>query len=148
VAKQTPDTDHAQQTAGDRAACDLLRDKIPAGLAEAEARIRRRHPVWFLAGNPVVGHSRRKPGIRPRFRSGMDFDEPGLQPGTGRFRDPSRFCKAVGRMEPGERRQGQQGRGSSSGTAATSWRARGGRTGPGKSEVRERFEALGAARQG
>jgi hypothetical protein len=47
------------------------------------------HPVWFLEGNPIVGYSRLKAGIRLMFWSGASFDEDKLKPGTGKFRDAS-----------------------------------------------------------
>ncbi|MEO0937853.1 MAG: DUF1801 domain-containing protein [Pseudomonadota bacterium] len=82
-------TFHATQTAADRAICDALRDALNAGLPEATAKIWHRHPVWFLAGNPVAGYSKLKGCIRLMFWSGADFEEPGLRPGTGKFRDAS-----------------------------------------------------------
>ena len=53
--------------------------EIDRGLPEAENKIWHAHPVWFLEGNPVVGYSRLKGGIRLLFWSGQSFDEPGLQ---------------------------------------------------------------------
>ncbi|MEL7098051.1 MAG: DUF1801 domain-containing protein [Pseudomonadota bacterium] len=82
-------TFHAKQTAADRAICDALRDALNAGLPEATAKIWHRHPVWFLSGNPVAGYSKLKGCIRLMFWSGADFEEPGLRPGTGKFRDAS-----------------------------------------------------------
>jgi len=42
-------------------------------------------------GNPIVGYSRQKPGIRLMFWSGTSFDEAQLAPGTGKFKDASIF---------------------------------------------------------
>lgn len=66
--------------AGDRELCDLLAREIDKGLAEAESKIWHAHPVWFLDGNPVVGYSRLKAGVRLLFWSGRSFDEEELHP--------------------------------------------------------------------
>ncbi|MFM7857164.1 MAG: hypothetical protein ACKO96_35905, partial [Flammeovirgaceae bacterium] len=42
---------------------------------KAENKIWHSHPVWFLDGNPIVGYSKQKKGIRLMFWSGADFDE-------------------------------------------------------------------------
>lgn len=68
---------------------DLLAAEIDKGLPKAENKIWHRHPVWFLDGNPIVGYSKLKSGMRLMFWSGMGFDEEGLQPGTGKFKDAS-----------------------------------------------------------
>lgn len=60
------------------AVCDLLAAEIPKGLPDAEGKIWHRHPVWFLDGNPIVGYSRLKDGVRLLFWSGQSFEEPGL----------------------------------------------------------------------
>lgn len=74
---------------GDRAVCDLLSKEISKRLPEAENKIWHRHPVWFLDGNPIVGYSKLKDSVRLMFWSGASFDEEGLKPGTGKFRDAS-----------------------------------------------------------
>lgn len=68
---------------------DLLATEIDKNLPKAENKIWHRHPVWFLDGNPVVGYSKLKGGIRLMFWSGADFDEEALKPGTGKFKDAS-----------------------------------------------------------
>lgn len=68
---------------------DLLAAEIDKGLPKAENKVWHRHPVWFLGGNPIVGYSKLKGGMRLMFWSGMGFDEEGLQPGTGKFKDAS-----------------------------------------------------------
>ncbi|WP_373521817.1 DUF1801 domain-containing protein [Aquiflexum sp.] len=73
----------------EREVCELLAKEIDKGLPEAESKIWHRHPVWFLDGNPTVGYSKLKAGIRLMFWSGMDFGEDKLQPGTGKFKDSS-----------------------------------------------------------
>lgn len=60
--------------------CQLLAEQIDAALPEAENKIWHAHPVWFLDGNPVVGYSKLKGGIRLLFWSGQSFDEAELKP--------------------------------------------------------------------
>jgi hypothetical protein len=67
------------QSPGEKAICDLLAKEIDAELPDAENKIWHAHPVWFLAGNPIVGYSKLKGGIRLLFWSGQSFDEAGLQ---------------------------------------------------------------------
>lgn len=73
----------------DKAICDLLRKEISAVLTEAESKIWHGHPVWFLEGNPIVGYSKLKAGVRLLFWSGESFKEESLAPGTGKFKDAS-----------------------------------------------------------
>jgi hypothetical protein len=63
----------------DKAICDLLAKEITEVLPEAENKIWHGSPVWFLAGNPVVGYDKLKTSVRLLFWSGQSFDEPGLQ---------------------------------------------------------------------
>jgi hypothetical protein len=83
------------QEDGDREICRLLASAIDEHLPEADSKIWHRHPVWFLNGNPTVGYSRQKAGIRLMFWSGADFGEAGLTPGTGKFKDASAFYNSV-----------------------------------------------------
>lgn len=76
-----------KQQASDKAICEVLATTIDKVLPEAENKIWHAHPVWFLDGNPVVGYSKLKDCIRLMFWSGADFDEPKLEPGTGKFKD-------------------------------------------------------------
>lgn len=78
-----------KQTASDKAICNLLQAEIDKNLAKAESKIWHAHPVWFLDGNPIVGYSKLKSGIRLMFWSGVSFEEEKLQPGTGKFKDAS-----------------------------------------------------------
>lgn len=80
---------NSRQSASDKKICSLLAQEISAYLPEAENKIWHAHPVWFLEGNPVVGYSKLKSGIRLMFWSGASFDEDTLQPGTGKFKDAS-----------------------------------------------------------
>lgn len=77
------------QTTSDRKICDTLASEICLRLPKAENKIWHRHPVWFLDGNPVVGYSKLKAGIRLMFWSGSSFDEEQLSLGTGKFKDAS-----------------------------------------------------------
>lgn len=74
-----------------QAVCNLLANEIERHLPDAEGKIWHAHPVWFLEGNPVVGYSKQKPGIRLMFWSGADFDEPDLDVVGKKFKDASRF---------------------------------------------------------
>lgn len=76
---------HSALSRNDKAICERLRSAIEQALPDAESRIWHAHPVWFLDGNPVVGYSRLKDGIRLLFWSGQSFDEPGLRP-EGKFK--------------------------------------------------------------
>lgn len=86
--KDTRTYNNAQSTAHKKV-CNLLAKEISAHLPEAENKIWHAHPVWFLDGNPVVGYSKLKAGIRLLFWSGASFNEPILKPGTGKFKDAS-----------------------------------------------------------
>jgi hypothetical protein len=76
-------------TRADKAICELLAEEINKNLSEAENKIWHAHPVWFLDGNPIVGYSKQKDGIRLMFWSGASFEEDDLKPGTGKFKDAS-----------------------------------------------------------
>jgi uncharacterized protein YdhG (YjbR/CyaY superfamily) len=78
-----------------RQVCELLAREIDTHLPEAESKIWHAHPVWFLDGNPIVGYSRQKPGIRLMFWSGADFEEAGLNVVGKKFKDASVFYNAV-----------------------------------------------------
>jgi hypothetical protein len=77
------------QSDADLPIVDLLANEIDKNLPKAENKIWHRHPVWFLEGNPIVGYSKLKSGIRLMFWSGMGFDEENLKAGTGKFKDAS-----------------------------------------------------------
>jgi len=84
-----------QQTADDKSICDLLATEINKTLKEAEIKIWHAHPVWFLDGNPVVGYSKQKKGIRLMFWSGLGFDEDSLNVKGAKFKDASVFYNEV-----------------------------------------------------
>jgi hypothetical protein len=79
----------------DKEICDLLASTIDAELSDAESKIWHAHPVWFLDGNPIVGYSKQKPGIRLMFWSGTGFDEEGLNIRGKKFKDASVFYDHV-----------------------------------------------------
>ncbi len=83
------------QSGNDREICRLLFEEINKNLPEAECKIWHRHPIWFLDGNPTVGYSRQKTGIRLMFWSGADFDEDGLNVKGTKFKDASIFYNSV-----------------------------------------------------
>ena len=73
----------------------LVRKTIEAELSESESKIWHAHPVWFIKGNPIVGFSKQKKGIRLMFWSGADFEEKGLNVMGGKFKDASVFFHDV-----------------------------------------------------
>jgi isocitrate lyase len=79
------------QTIVDKEICDLLAKTIDNELTEAESKIWHSHPVWFLSGNPTVGYSKQKKGIRLMFWSGADFGEEKLNGKGEKFKDASIF---------------------------------------------------------
>lgn len=63
----------------ERKVCALLAKEIERALPDAENKVWHAHPVWFLDGNPVVGYSRLKDGVRLLFWSGQSFAQKGLR---------------------------------------------------------------------
>lgn len=63
----------------DRTICETLAGLIDKHLPEAENKIWHKHPVWFLAGNPIVGYAKLKNCVQLLFWSGQSFDEPSLE---------------------------------------------------------------------
>ena len=84
------------QSQDDQAICERLSALIHQLLTDAESKIWHGHPVWFLDGNPIVGYSRQKAGIRLMFWSGADFDEPNLDVRGEKFKDASKFYTSIG----------------------------------------------------
>lgn len=91
-----------QQESTDTEICELLAAVIDKKLPKAQCKIWHRHPVWFLEGNPTVGYSKLKAGIRLMFWSGADFKEDRLQPGTGKFKDASVIYASVDEVKTTE----------------------------------------------
>lgn len=96
---------NAQQQPEHQAVCNLLAQEITKGLPAAENKVWHAHPVWFLDGNPIVGYSKQKPGIRLMFWSGADFDEPGLNVLGKKFKDASVFFNDVNEIRTTELRR-------------------------------------------
>lgn len=82
-------TYNEKQTSADKEICDLLATIIDNELPEAESKVWHAHPVWFLDGNPIVGYSRQKAGLRLMFWSGADFEEETLNIQGQKFKDAS-----------------------------------------------------------
>ena len=72
------ETYNDSQTPEERQICVLLAQEIERVLPEAENKVWHAHPVWFLEGNPIVGYSKLKGGVRLLFWSGQSFNTPGL----------------------------------------------------------------------
>jgi hypothetical protein len=68
-------------------------------LTEAENKIWHAHPVWFLDGNPIVGYSKQKKGIRLMFWSGKSFDEDKLNVLGDKFQDASIFYNSINEID-------------------------------------------------
>jgi len=83
------------QTTDDQLICNLLAEQINIHLTEAENKIWHSHPVWFLDGNPIVGYSKQKKGIRLMFWSGKSFEDEKLNVLGAKFQDASIFYNAV-----------------------------------------------------
>lgn len=75
--------------------CNELATLIDSTLKNAENKIWHSHPVWFLDGNPIVGYSKQKKGIRLMFWSGADFDEDTLSVSGEKFKDASVFYNSL-----------------------------------------------------
>ncbi|TDQ28691.1 DUF1801 domain-containing protein [Tenacibaculum caenipelagi] len=88
-----------KQIVTDKEICDLLATIINEELPQAESKIWHAHPVWFLEGNPIVGYSKQKKGIRLMFWSGSDFDEEELNVKGTKFKDASIFFNNVSEVD-------------------------------------------------
>lgn len=75
--------------------CNVLADHINLHMPEAENKIWHAHPVWFLDGNPIVGYSKQKKGIRLLFWSGKSFEEDKLSVVGAKFQDASIFYNSA-----------------------------------------------------
>ena len=84
-----------QQTSDDKKICNLLAQIIDQELTEAENKIWHAHPVWFLDGNPIVGYSKQKAGLRLMFWSGASFEAEGLTVVGKKFKDASIFYTSI-----------------------------------------------------
>ena len=80
-----------RQSSGDKEIGNQLATIIDNELTESESKIWHAHPVWFLDGNPIVGYSKQKAGMRLMFWSGADFEEDNLNIRGKKFKDASVF---------------------------------------------------------
>jgi uncharacterized protein YdhG (YjbR/CyaY superfamily) len=92
-------TYNEKQTSDDKEICNQLATIIDSKLTNSESKIWHSHPVWFLDGNPIVGYSKQKKGIRLMFWSGADFDEDNLSVRGKKFKDASIFFNIVSEIE-------------------------------------------------
>lgn len=93
------------QQAAHKEVCEVLSAEIDGSLSGAESKIWHSHPVWFLDGNPTVGYSKQKPGIRLMFWSGADFEEPGLDVLGKKFKDASVFLNDASEINKADLRR-------------------------------------------
>ena len=84
----------------DRTICEFLLEILNRELPMAESKIWHRHPVWFIQGNPIVGFSKQKKGIRLMFWSGADFNEESLPVLGVKFKDASVFLNHIDEINP------------------------------------------------
>ncbi|HRA47373.1 MAG TPA: DUF1801 domain-containing protein [Thermomicrobiales bacterium] len=92
---------NAKQDPPFRDICDQLSALILAALPEATNKIWHAHPVWFLAGNPIVGYSKLKGPVRLLYWSGQTFDEPGLTH-EGSFKAAEKRYFTVADIDPAD----------------------------------------------
>lgn len=83
----------------DEKIANLLSEEIGKHLPETENKIWHSHPVWFLDGNPIVGYSKQKRGIRLMFWSGKSFNEEKLNVEGEKFQDASIFYNDVNEID-------------------------------------------------
>lgn len=92
-------TYNEKQILEDEVICNLLANTINNNLKEAESKIWHAHPVWFLDGNPIVGYSKQKKGIRLMFWSGADFEEANLNVKGEKFKDASIYYNQISEID-------------------------------------------------
>jgi uncharacterized protein YdhG (YjbR/CyaY superfamily) len=83
----------------DEKIANILSGAICRYLPEAENKIWHAHPVWFIDGNPIVGYSKQKRGIRLMFWSGKSFDEEKLNVEGEKFQDASVFYNDLNEID-------------------------------------------------
>jgi len=88
-----------KQSSHEKEICELLATIINDEFGEAESKVWHAHPVWFLNGNPIVGFSKQKAGIRLMFWSGADFEEELLSVRGKKFKDASIFYNNVSEIQ-------------------------------------------------
>lgn len=90
---------NAQLSNSDKVIADFLSTALTRELPAANAKIWHGHPVWFINGNPIVGYSKQKPGIRLMFWSGADFEEEKLHVKGEKFKDASVFLNDIAEID-------------------------------------------------
>jgi hypothetical protein len=90
------------QSDSDALICNSLASFIADNLNFTESKIWHAHPVWFIDGNPIVGYSKQKKGIRLMFWSGADFGEVKLNVRGEKFKDASIFFNHVNEIDADE----------------------------------------------
>src|SRR5215207_4584792 len=93
---------NSEQSSDHKEIGDKLATVIDNELTEAESKIWHAHSVWFLDGNPIVGYSKQKAGVRLMFWSGADFEEKDLNVVGKKFRDASAFYNNVSEIKTKE----------------------------------------------
>ncbi|OCK51537.1 hypothetical protein BA768_15465 [Chryseobacterium sp. CBo1] len=88
-----------KQPDSDKEIFTLLSKLIDSGLNDAENKIWHANPVWFLDGNPIVGYSKQKKGLRLMFWSGKSFNEEQLNVEGEKFQDASIFYNSVSEID-------------------------------------------------
>lgn len=88
-----------QQESGFSMICEQLSTIIQSKLSGVESKLWHAHPIWFMEGNPIVGYSKQKHGIRLMFWNGQDFDEPDLTIRGEKFKDASIFYTDVSQID-------------------------------------------------
>lgn len=86
---------HNKLTEVKKSICVMLLQELNKRLPKAESKVWHGHPVWFINGNPIVGYSNQKRGIRLMFWSGASFNEHGLELSAGKFKDASVFYNSI-----------------------------------------------------
>lgn len=80
---------HEQLNEEEKALGEILYGIIEQRLTGSESKVWHAHPVWFIEGNPIVGYSKQKAGMKLMFWSGADFGEEGLNVRGKKFKDAS-----------------------------------------------------------
>ena len=76
--------------AGQRAVFEILMENVQKNLPEGKPRLYHGSPVWFIAGNPILGLSLKQGKVELLFWSGQSFREEGLVP-VGKFKAAERL---------------------------------------------------------
>jgi len=86
-------------SSNDIAICELLAKTINSNLTYTDNKVWHSHPVWFIDGNPIVGFSKEKKGIRLMFWSGADFEESNLSVRGKKFKDASIYYNSISEID-------------------------------------------------